>query len=185
MTSCATRDSDGDGTNDCSDGCPSDPAKTAPGACGCGTADTDGDGDGTPNCSDGCPADPAKIAAGACGCGVPDTDANGNGTADCIETAACSGARLVSNDADNAARIGTAIRWTGSATCGGTPTYQFRMAPPFGFYRTVRSYSTSPTYDWNTTGLAAGTYRFQVWVRRSGSTQSYESSASASFVLQR
>jgi hypothetical protein len=61
----------------------------------------------------------------------------------------------------------------------------FRMAPPRGFFRTVRTYGTSPTYDWNTAGLAAGTYRFQVWVRHSGSTQTLESTASASFVVQR
>jgi hypothetical protein len=225
--SCAAGDTDGDGTPDCSDGCPSDPAKIAPGVCGCGTPDTDSDGDGTPDCKDACPNDPAKTAAGVCGCGIPDTDsdadgtpdckdacpndpaktaagvcgcgvadtdANGNGTADCLETTttcsgtscACSGASLLSNDADGVAPAGTAVRWTGNATCGaGTPTYQFRMAPPRGFFRTVRSYGTSPTYDWNTAGLAAGTYRFQVWVRHSGSTQAFESTASASFVVQR
>jgi hypothetical protein len=43
-------DSDDDGTPDCSDNCLSDPAKTDPGACGCGVADTDSDGDGTPDC---------------------------------------------------------------------------------------------------------------------------------------
>jgi hypothetical protein len=50
-------DSDGDGVNDCQDGCPMDPLKSAPGACGCGVADTDSDGDGIPDCNDGCPTD--------------------------------------------------------------------------------------------------------------------------------
>jgi hypothetical protein len=76
-------DSDGDGVNDCVDGCPSDPAKIAPGQCGCGVADTDADGDGTANCNDGCPNDPAKTAPGVCGCGVADTDSDGDGTANC------------------------------------------------------------------------------------------------------
>ncbi|MGA1709092.1 MAG: M43 family zinc metalloprotease, partial [Phycisphaerales bacterium] len=48
-------DSDFDGTPDCNDACPSDPNKTAAGACGCGVADTDSDGDGTPDCNDACP----------------------------------------------------------------------------------------------------------------------------------
>jgi alpha-tubulin suppressor-like RCC1 family protein len=76
-------DSDGDGTTNCNDGCPNDPAKTAPGVCGCGVADTDSDGDGTPNCNDGCPNDPAKTAPGVCGCGVADTDTDADGILDC------------------------------------------------------------------------------------------------------
>ena len=55
-----------------SDRCPNDPAKTAPGACGCGTPDTDKDGDGTLDCVDRCPQDPSKVAPGFCGCGIPD-----------------------------------------------------------------------------------------------------------------
>jgi len=65
------------------DACPNDPAKTKPGLCGCGVADTDSDSDGTPNCNDACPNDPNKIAAGACGCGVADTDSDSDGTPDC------------------------------------------------------------------------------------------------------
>ncbi|TAJ09276.1 MAG: hypothetical protein EPO68_15390, partial [Planctomycetota bacterium] len=76
-------DTDGDGTADCNDGCPTDPNKIAPGICGCGVADTDTDGDGTADCNDGCPTDPNKIAPGICGCGVADTDTDGDGTADC------------------------------------------------------------------------------------------------------
>jgi GH25 family lysozyme M1 (1,4-beta-N-acetylmuramidase) len=48
-------DTDGDGTPDCADGCPTDPAKIAPGVCGCGVPDTDSDGDGVANCIDNCP----------------------------------------------------------------------------------------------------------------------------------
>ena len=80
-----TADADNDGTADCSDGCPNDPLKIAPGVCGCGTADVDSDGDGTLDCNDGCPLDPLKIAAGVCGCGVADTDTDNDGTADCLD----------------------------------------------------------------------------------------------------
>ena len=78
-------DTDGDGANDCVDLCPNDPAKQAPGQCGCGVADTDGDGDGVANCVDGCPNDPAKSAPGVCGCGNPDTDGDGDGVANCVD----------------------------------------------------------------------------------------------------
>jgi hypothetical protein len=76
-------DSDGDGTPNCNDACPSDPQKIVPGICGCGIPDTDSDGDGVANCQDGCPNDPLKIAPGVCGCGVSDVDTDGDGTSDC------------------------------------------------------------------------------------------------------
>jgi len=76
-------DTDGDGTCDFNDGCPSDPNKIAPGNCDCGAADTDTDQDGTPDCDDLCPNDSNKIVPGDCGCGIPDTDTDQDGTADC------------------------------------------------------------------------------------------------------
>ncbi|MCG8404815.1 MAG: Ig-like domain-containing protein [Phycisphaerales bacterium] len=45
-------DSDGDGEPDCSDGCPNDANKVAPGDCGCGQADLDEDGNGVSDCLD-------------------------------------------------------------------------------------------------------------------------------------
>ncbi|MFT4705816.1 MAG: hypothetical protein ACI81R_003528, partial [Bradymonadia bacterium] len=87
-------DSDGDLEPDCTDLCPTDAGKIAPGVCGCGTADTDGDGDGTADCIDLCPADAAKISAGDCGCGVADTDGDGDGTADCIDLCPADAAKV-------------------------------------------------------------------------------------------
>ncbi len=78
-------DSDNDGVPDVQDGCPSDPKKTAPGVCGCGTPDVDQDGDGIFDCKDKCPSDPSKTEPGVCGCGVPDTDRDGDGIIDCLE----------------------------------------------------------------------------------------------------
>jgi len=80
-------DTDGDGTNDCFDGCPLDPLKVAAGICGCGVSDADTDGDGIVDCNDNCASianssqadcdldgigDACEIAAGAF-----DTNANG------------------------------------------------------------------------------------------------------------
>lgn len=60
------------------------------------------------------------------------------------------------------------MTWTAGAQCPNA-TYQFRMQPPRSFtWRTVRAYGAGSTYDWNTAGLATGTYRFQVQVRRAG-----------------
>ncbi|MBL8863336.1 MAG: HYR domain-containing protein [Planctomycetes bacterium] len=52
----ASPDSDADGVVDCLDGCPADPLKTDPGACGCGVSEDDPDGDGVPSCIDNCDA---------------------------------------------------------------------------------------------------------------------------------
>ena len=66
--------------------CPNDPAKTAPGICGCGVADVDTDGDTVPDCIDVCPEDKDKTnKQGICGCGKADVDADNNGIADCID----------------------------------------------------------------------------------------------------
>ncbi len=83
-------DRDGDGTPDSEDGCPDDPAKIAPGDCGCGVSDLDTDGDGTADCMDQCPGDPDKTAPGECGCGVDEgtcmpTDSDGDGTPDSLD----------------------------------------------------------------------------------------------------
>ena len=69
------------------DECPTDPAKMAPGVCGCGVNESvaDIDGDGTFDCHESCPSDGNKTEPGVCGCGISDADANGNGTADCLD----------------------------------------------------------------------------------------------------
>jgi predicted outer membrane repeat protein len=91
------RDLDGDGAGDSTDSiqscdspapagysaaggdtCPNDPAKTAPGACGCGVADTDTDSDGLADCVDNCPS----VA------NANQLDCNSNGTGDACELAA-------------------------------------------------------------------------------------------------
>ncbi len=93
-----TLDSDGDSTPDCTDGCPNDPNKIAPGVCGCGVYDTDSDGDGTANCVDNCPSAPNPAQLDLDGDGVGDAcdncplvanadqaDGNSNGVGDACE----------------------------------------------------------------------------------------------------
>ncbi len=55
-------DSDADGTVDCNDGCPLDPNKIGPGACGCGIVD-DQDGDGFVSCGPDCDDSNAQVWA--------------------------------------------------------------------------------------------------------------------------
>src|SRR5260370_40702093 len=43
------------------------------------------------------------------------------------------------------------------------------MAAPGGSWKIVQAYSTSSTFNWSTTGAAAGTYSLSVWVRDASS----------------
>jgi hypothetical protein len=65
---------------------------------------------------------------------------------------------------------GTAITFTGVASGCTSPLYQFWiLAPGSTTWTIAQAYSASATFNWNTTGLAAGTYRFSVWVRDASS----------------
>jgi uncharacterized protein YkwD len=66
---------------------------------------------------------------------------------------------------------GTAVTLTASASCPDpNPLYRFSILPPSASgYQLAQAYSTSPTYSWNTTGLALGTYRLSVWARDANS----------------
>ncbi len=61
---------DNDGAGNACDLCRNDPAKTAPGQCGCGKPDTDTDGDGVADCKDNCPTVANADQADADGNGV-------------------------------------------------------------------------------------------------------------------
>jgi hypothetical protein len=63
----SSADADGDAMPGCADLCPSDPEKTAPGACGCGMPDLDADENGTPDCMDDDePMEPPPVDPDAC-----------------------------------------------------------------------------------------------------------------------
>lgn len=107
----AGRDSDQDGTADCSDQCSGDGTKTAPGACGCGHPDVDSDGDGALDCNDGCPDDPAKTAPGVCGCHDPDVDSDNDGSLNCqdpdwpVAIRNCTELQAMENDLEGSYRL--------------------------------------------------------------------------------
>jgi len=63
------------------------------------------------------------------------------------------------------AAAATTVTITGNATGCPNPLYQFWMKPPGGTWTVVRSNSTSPIFNWNTTGKPAGAYNFSVWAR--------------------
>ena len=59
------------------------------------------------------------------------------------------------------------------------PRYEFWMRPASaGTWQLVQGYSTSATYDWNSTGAAAGTVYFGVWAKDASSGAAYDANAS-------
>jgi N-acetylmuramoyl-L-alanine amidase/Fibronectin type III domain len=58
------------------------------------------------------------------------------------------------------------------------PLYQFSvLAPGSSAYQLVQAYSTSSTFSWNTTGMAAGQYRFSLWAKDANSAGAFGNSS--------
>ena len=79
--------------------------------------------------------------------------------------------------------IAVSVVFTASQAGCQNPQFRFLAQPPGGSWRTVRAYSASPTFTWNTTGLAPGTWQIGVWVREVGSGASYDAYAFSTYVL--
>lgn len=116
------------------------------------------------------------------GCGSspaePDSDV-GTATEDL-----CSNAGMTSNFADFKASVGQTVTFTGSASCQmANPQYEFWVQAPGTAAVLAQGWSTSPTYTWNTTGLATGVYNWQVWVKEAGSPKTWETHYGRGFTL--
>ncbi len=61
---------------------------------------------------------------------------------------------------------GAAVTFTGQAAGCPNPQYSFWIqGPGSAGWQAVQAYSSNPTFRWNTTGAAPGTYRIVVWAR--------------------
>src|SRR3989475_649443 len=69
---------------------------------------------------------------------------------------------------------GTTVKFTATATGCPNPTYQFWFQALGVGWSVVQAYISNNTWTWSTTGLAGGTYLFDVYARQNGSTASYE-----------
>jgi len=70
-------------------------------------------------------------------------------------------------------RFNRPVTWTAVAHPDLGVEYSFWRQDPSGGWTLVQPYSRSATYVW-TPGLIPGSYSFQVWTRRIGSTEPYE-----------
>jgi hypothetical protein len=82
------------------------------------------------------------------------------------------------------AAVGTTVTFTAAASGGsGSYEYKYLLRLPGGALNVIRNYSTQATWNWNTTGLSAGTYQVVVHARSVGSTKGYETFQSLSYAL--
>jgi hypothetical protein len=63
--------------------------------------------------------------------------------------------------------IGRVVHFVASSTGCPNPTYKFLLKRPGAAWKVVRAFGSN-LWDWNTKGLAAGTYRVRVWANESG-----------------
>ena len=90
----------------------------------------------------------------------------------------CSNASFSASPASPTA-AGTTVNFTGTATCpgSGTPEYRYVRKGPDGLWRTAQNWSSSANFAWSTTGAQTGTHSFYFYVRLQGSAQAFEDAA--------
>jgi len=82
--------------------------------------------------------------------------------------------------------VGATVVFTAAGSGGtGNYEYQFWVLPPGGTWTSVRDYSSTATWSWNTTGGIAGTYQICVWARTAGTTPAagYDTYKIVSYVI--
>ena len=89
----------------------------------------------------------------------------------------------ISSDLSSPRLPSTAVAFTATVTCQGTPEYRFWVLPPGGIWTIAQDYGSAATFKWDTSHLAYGDYAISVHVRTSGTTVPYESFTSMPYSL--
>ncbi len=77
----------------------------------------------------------------------------------------CTSANLTSNPTSpGIAGNSGSISISGTSSGCPTPQYEFWIQPPGGSWGIVQPYSSSPSFNWNSTGKSSGGYGLGVWV---------------------
>jgi hypothetical protein len=87
----------------------------------------------------------------------------------------CSGMSASASPVSTAS-VGTPVSITGSATGCANTLYEFWILIPGGPWVLAQAYSSSPTFNWTTSGQPAGSYRISVWARDASSPGTFGTS---------
>jgi spore germination protein YaaH len=78
---------------------------------------------------------------------------------------------------------GTAVTFSATVTCQGTPEFRYWLQPPGGSWSVVQNYGPTSTLAWNTSGKPYGTYNVEVDARTQGTQVTYESVQTMPYAL--
>ena len=94
----------------------------------------------------------------------------------------CSSASLTPSTGSVAA--GTTVTFTASSTGCPNPIYEFWLQDTSGSWNIMQGFSTSNTWQWNTTALPKGTYNIHVWANQQGAdTSAFDGNGASTFTL--
>jgi len=100
-----------------------------------------------------------------------------------VTSPAATGATLTANVASPQI-AGSSITFTTNGSGGsGSYEYQYWLKTGSAAYAMVRAYSTTNTWTWDTSGLAAGSYYMMVYLRNVGSLVAYEATRTAIYII--
>jgi uncharacterized protein (DUF2141 family) len=106
-------------------------------------------------------------------------EANGSGA---VTVTGCTSASLSPSSGSVAA--GTTVTFTASSSGCPNPVYEFWVQDTAGTWSIVQAFGTATTWQWNTAGLAKGTYHITVWANQQGAdTSTWEANGSSTFTV--
>jgi photosystem II stability/assembly factor-like uncharacterized protein len=106
-------------------------------------------------------------------------DAIGSATA---TLTGCTSATLMPSSGSGAA--GTSVLFTASSAGCASPVYEFWLQYPDGSWHLMRTFSSTTSWTWDSTGFAKGTYTIHVWANNQGAdTSTNETYGSATYSL--
>ena len=78
--------------------------------------------------------------------------------------------------------VGSTVLFTAASDGCPSPQYAFRARYPDGKWHVVQGFGASSSVDWNTSGLAPGAYRVDVWANQKGASVSSAEAFASSLV---
>jgi hypothetical protein len=86
-----------------------------------------------------------------------------------VTSGACTSAAL--SPTNPSATAGSIVTLTATSSGCPKPLYEFWVGYPDGTWHLKQAFSASPTFNWDTTGLAPGTYTIHAWANNAGDSQ--------------